>query len=153
MKYRSNKQGDFFEVEGRFYEVERQYFSDADAVADILVPDMFERLGTRKVGMKILTIGDQRFILGSFPFEDSGEHIVQLSEVRQDNKGIHFKTKIPFINAQSHLPIISLLGSMGEVQINTAPGENLGSIAQIVQQGINETLVAAANNQTEEFTG
>jgi hypothetical protein len=141
MKYRSNKHGDFMVIDGRSYRIEREYFSDADTVAPFLVQDMFEHLGTRKVALKILTVGDQRFIMGSFPSEETDDHIVQLSEARQDKLGVQFKAKPPRLDAETHMPIISLVGGMGEVQVNSFVGtESLGSVAQILQQGINETL-------------
>ena len=154
MKYRSNKHGDFVVVEGKSYRIERQYYSDAESVAPILVEDMFEHLGTRRVGMKILTIGDQRFIMGSFPVDETQDHLVQLSEVRQDDKGVQFKIKPPFLDAATYMPIISIVGGLGEAQINSIIGNDaLGSVAQIVQQGINETLQANAQKQTPGDVG
>jgi hypothetical protein len=141
MKYRSNKHGDFVVVDGRSYKVERRYYNDAESCAPSLVEEMFEHLGMRKIALKILTVGDQPFILGSFPMEGDDDHCVQLSEVRQDARGMAFKKKPPFLKAESHMPLITFVGGMGEVQVNSFVGNDvLGSVALIVQQGINETL-------------
>jgi hypothetical protein len=112
----------------------------ADTVAPELVPEMFERLGTRKTGLSILVIGDATFALLSRDHE-SGDHIVQFSEVRNDGKGVPIKKPIPKVKANSQVPIISLLGGMGEVSINTIlESDALGSVAQILHRGIHDTL-------------
>ncbi len=141
MKYLSNKNGNFVVVDGKSYRVQHQYYNDAEEVAPQLLESMFDMLGNRKNGMTIVTVGDVRFVVGSFPNGDTGDHAVQLSEVRTDDSGIKFKKTIPFLKGTGHIPIIALTGSQGEVSVNAMFGpSNLGSVAQILQQGINETL-------------